>query len=42
MARRAISGIYHLLTVAPEFDLEIFEEPSGSDFKRYTGNPDKN
>lgn len=25
----------HLLTVASEFDLEIFEEPSGSDFRGY-------
>jgi miniconductance mechanosensitive channel len=32
----------HLLTVASEFDLEIFEEPTGSDFKRYLGNADKN
>ncbi len=26
----------HLLTVASEFDLEIFEEPSGGDFRRFT------
>jgi len=27
----------HLLTVAPEFGLEIFEEPSGGDFKQFIG-----
>lgn len=31
----------HLLTVAFEFDLEVFEEPSGSDFKGYLDNTDK-
>lgn len=40
---KAMSDIFdHLLTVANEFGLEIFEEPSGSDFKGYLKSADKN
>jgi miniconductance mechanosensitive channel len=33
-----ISDIFdHVLSVAPDFDLEIFENPAGSDFKKVLG-----
>ena len=27
----------HVLAVAPQFDLRIFQSPSGSDFRRHSG-----